>query len=125
MVTNAHDVEEWVEEAENLPARIVDALIGDSSSIELRVKVERNTVKAYGFSYDGWPVALRNNIGTFPVIPGEEKLLEWVMVGDGGATMKVTVTRNGKLVKERAESKIPLGYSKGYDAFQIKVDADA
>lgn len=104
------------------PARIRGAIFETAGSIELKVKVsERTGVKAYGFAFAGAPVPMSQGQGKFFTTPSGEKLLEWVMVGDPGGTMKVTVTRDGTKVKEREKSTIPPPGTEGYDAFKIRV----
>lgn len=104
-----------------VPADVKSALFGVATSVELVVKVSDSSVKAYSFAFDGVPVPMRGGRGAFFAQPDEKKLLKWVMLGDPGATMKVTVTRDGKTVKERAKSTITPPLGKGFDALEIEV----
>jgi hypothetical protein len=92
------------------------------SAVQLDVAVaDRAGVKAYGFAFDGAPVPMSQGKGKFSAQSGQKKFLEWVMIGDPGGTMKVTVSRDGQAVKEREKSTIPDSGSKGYDAFEIEM----
>jgi hypothetical protein len=105
-----------------IPMRIANVLLGAASAVELAIKVsDRTGVKKYGFAYDGAPVAMSGGTGKFFVTPHDKKLLEWVMVGDPDGFMKVTVSRNGETIAERAKSTIPKPEIKGYDALEIEV----
>lgn len=105
-----------------LPPQVKAAHFNVDAGIELKIKVsERNGVQRYGFAYDGVAVPMRNGAGTFFATKDKEALLEWVMEGLPGGTMKVSVTRNGTAVKERDKSTIPAPYARGYDAFKLKV----
>lgn len=92
-------------------------------TVELTIKVsDRDRIKGYGFAYDRSPVPINGGRGKFfAVLGAKNKLLEWVMIGDPGGSMKVTVTRGAVTVDERKKSTIPNGYNKGYDAFNIEV----
>ena len=106
-----------------IPDHVAAALIGADNSIELLVGVtDRDGVNAYGFAWGGAPVPMKGGKGKFFASPGVTKLLEWVMVGDPGGTMHVTVTRDGATVEEREKSTISPPGTKDYDAFEIKVD---
>lgn len=104
------------------PGRVARALAGTASTIELLVEVsDKNGIKGYGFAFVGVPVPMKSGKGVFHAPAGKKKLLEWVMVGEPNGYMKVTVTRGGAVVKERAKSTIPAPEREGYDAFEIEV----
>lgn len=106
---------------QRIPAHVESLIFGLVAGIELRVKVsEKDGIRQYGFSIDGAPVPMTGGQGKIHAPPGVKKLLEWVMVGNPGGSMKVTVTRDGTTVKER-KSTIPPPFGKGYDAFEIEV----
>lgn len=100
----------------------MELLFGTASSIELRVKVsDKDGIRAYGFAFDGVAVPMSRGEGRFFAPAGQKKLLEWVMVGNPGGSMKVTVTRDGNVVAQRDKSTIPPPLGKGYDALEIEV----
>ena len=104
------------------PAQVESLLFGTATSVELKVKVsDRAGVRSYGFAFDGAPVPMSNAQGTFLAPAGKKKLLEWVMRGDPGGTMKVVVSRDGTTIEERAKSTIEPPFGEGYDAFEIEV----
>ena len=80
-----------------------------------------NGIADYGFAFDGQPVATSGGKGIFKAVPDRKKLLEWVMIGDPGATMKVEILRNGAAIYTRDASTIPPPLGKAYDAFMIDV----
>ena len=97
-------------------------------AVEMQVKVsDKAGIQAYGFAYSGVAVPMKSGSGKFfASATDQNNLLEWVMIGDPGGTMKVVVTRvgDGGPVAERDTSTIPPPKTKGYDALQIVV-ADA
>jgi hypothetical protein len=101
------------------PVHIAAAAFGVGATVELRVKVSAKAgVRAYGFAFGGAPVVMSNGQGRFFAPQGQAKRLEWVMVGEPGGTMQVTVTQDGAPLEDR-QSKIAPPYGKGYDAFDI------
>lgn len=105
-----------------IPMRIASVLLGAASAVELTIKVsDRTGVKKYGFAYGGAPVAMSGGTGKFFATSHDKQLLEWVMVGDPDGFMKVTVSRIGETIAERAKSTIPKPETKGYDALEIEV----
>ena len=94
-------------------------------AVEMQAKVsDKAGIDAYGFAYGGVAVPMKNGSGKFfASATDESNLLEWVMIGDPGGTMKVVVTRisDGGTVAERDTSTIPPPKTKGYDALQIIV----
>jgi len=104
------------------PTRIARTLFADAGGVELAVKVSsKSQIQAYGFAYGGAPVVMSSGQGSFFAIPGQKKLLEWVMVGAPGGNMNVKVTNGQQTVAERTKSTIPAGFGKGYDALDILV----
>lgn len=102
------------------PANVALTAFGDGETVELRVKVsDKVGVRAYGFAFDGVPVVMQSGRGRFFAPKREAKLLEWVMIGDPGGAMRVSVTRDGTAVQEREASTIAPPFAKGYDAFEI------
>jgi hypothetical protein len=109
---------------EGVPQNVAVAHFSEAApeTVELKIKAVKGPgVKAYGFAYDRVPVPMTNGQGKFWAVREQLKLLEWVMVGDPGGTMKVTVTQGTIVVDQRDASTIPPGFSKGYDAFEIQV----
>ncbi len=82
---------------------------------------DRHDIAAYGFAFDGKPVAMSGGKGVFKAFPDRKKLLEWVMLGEAGGTMKVEVLRDGVAIYTRDASTIPPPLAKGYDAFLVEV----
>lgn len=96
--------------------------VAPDTEVALLVTVsERNGIDAYNFAYAGVPVPMSSGRGTFYATKGRQGRLEWAMIGEGGGTMKVVVTRDGELVKQRDKSTIPNPGPGGFDAFQILV----
>ncbi len=91
-------------------------------TITLTVSVSDRSggMKMYGFAFQSVPVAMSNHKGNFSVVPGEKGLLKWVMIGDPGSTMKVTVKRGDDVIAERNESKIEPPLGKAFDALLIR-----
>ena len=102
------------------PAHVKLLMFGSDSSVELLITVsDKSDIRAYGFAYDGVPVSMSGGKGKFHAETGVMKLLEWVMVGEPGGTMKVVVTNGDTVVASRDKSTITPPYAKGYDAFEI------
>ena len=104
------------------PDRVARTLFPDGNRLELVVKVTgKSGIEAYGFAFAGAPVVMSGGEGAFFATRGDKRLLEWVMVGQPGGHMKVTVENGEQTVAERDESTIPAGFGKGYDALDILV----
>lgn len=110
------------ESTKTLPKRFAAVVSGAADGVELQVAVsELSGVRAYGFAYNGVAVPLHNGKGAFFARPNVEKLLEWVMVGDPGGTMKVVVSRGGQPIRTREKSTIAPPLGEGYDFFRLTV----
>jgi hypothetical protein len=107
----------------NAPKYVRETLGLTSGQVELQIKVtEINGVSGFGFAFGKSPVPMDNYKGQFHATPEKQGLLQWVMVGDPGGTMHVTVTdSSGKVVAERKASTISPPDSKAYDALGILV----
>lgn len=100
----------------------LDLLFDTASDILLKIKVTDPTgISQYGFAYAGVDVKMSLGEGQFNAKSGVEGRLEWIMIGDPGGHMKVTVTRDGKAIRERLASTIPAPRKKGWDRFDLTV----
>ena len=106
-----------------IPLRVARTRFTAAGGTELTVTVsDRPGVAAYSFAFGGAPVPISHDTGTFKAIPGSKALLEWVMIGSPGGTMKVDVTReDGTVVATRERSLIVPPYGEGYDALEIRL----
>lgn len=104
------------------PKRLRDLYFEATGVRQLQVKISgKSGVEAFGFSYAGTPVLMSQNQGVFNAKIGRKALLEWVMVGQPGGSMKVTVSDGSIVVAERVKSEILPPYAEGYDALEILV----
>lgn len=104
------------------PQRVRQVHFGAGVQVALSIAVSNlDGVKVYSFAYDGVPVPLSGGKGSFYAIEGQKKLLEWIMSGEGGGTMKVVVTNGAAVIAQRDKSTITLPGPNGYDAFEILV----
>jgi hypothetical protein len=93
-----------------------------ANEVELKVRVSgEDGIRSYGFAYEGVPIGMSHDQGTFRATQNRKGLLEWIMVGDPGGKMKVEVLRDGTAVKTRESSEIVPPEIEGYDAFEILV----
>lgn len=102
------------------PKRLQELYFSVSGTRQFQIEVSvKNGVDMFGFSFAGTPVLMSHNRGWFNGQIGRKGLLEWVMVGQPGGSMKVTVSDGGKVVAERTASTILPPHAEGYDALEI------
>ena len=100
----------------------LELLFETTSDILLKIQVSDPTdISGYGFAYAGVAVKMSLGQGHFNAKKGVQGRLEWVMVGNPGGHMKVTVTRDGKAIRERPASTIPAPKKKAWDRFDLQV----